>query len=301
MAHSQTSVTTNSSKKPFDFFISYNQASAHVLARDYYYTAIANGLHPWLDEVELPAGTNFPQRAREGIENSDGYLLLATPKALISDPVKFEIELAINAHSRNPSFKIIVVLIDGAKIDDFHSFDLEQFIYVDSSRRDKPPAMLRVLESLTGKEMLPAFLRSAYHEALATGGVNNNSSSEELLSNKLLTLVTQLNNFLNSNASTSYPQELADTLNKVINFSPLEGLPKLTPGWWTYGNGIFETLHANRMRIPPRINFPYLPNDAEFKILDQNEVLTRVQFLQKGTNKPYLKAFPFTSEFDAEL
>jgi hypothetical protein len=172
---------------------------------------------------------------------------------------------------------------------------------VDNSRRDKPSAMLQVLESLTGKEMLPAFLRSAYHEALAAGGVHNNSSSEELLSNKLLTLVTQLNYFLNSNVYSHYPHELADTLKKVITFSPLKGLPKLTPGWWAYGNGIFETLHANRMRIPPRINFPYLPNDAEFKILDQNEVFTRVQFLRKGTNKPYVKAFPFTCEFDAEL
>ena len=68
MEHSSDNLPPTRGTKTFDFFISYNQASAHELARDYYYTAIANGLHPWMDEVELPAGTNFHSAQNRGLK-----------------------------------------------------------------------------------------------------------------------------------------------------------------------------------------------------------------------------------------
>ena len=95
---------------------------------------------------------------------------------------------------------------------------------------------------------------------------------------------------MNNTAFGFKPEETLDSIRKLLAFTPLENVAMLQPGWIALGNGIFENLHSTRMRIPLRVAVSNLPSEIEWKLLFNDEVITRVQFLDKGTDNFDVKA-----------
>lgn len=67
--------------------------------------------------------------------------------------------------------------------------------------------------------------------------------------------------------------------------------------------GIFEIIHANRMRVAPTISIEGLPERFKWVVVANNEIVTRIEIREKATGKlaayPTPLAFAFT--LDAEL
>jgi hypothetical protein len=287
--------------EPFDLFISYNHATSLDLARHIYYTAIANGVGPWMDEGELTPGNHFPTRAAEGIHLSKRYFLIATPEALTSPAVIKEIDLALEKFNLDPTFQIMIYLHEDVDLTTYTKANLKDFIYLKDSSGNPFPVMSQLIESITGKNMLVAFLNQSFSGAVAAGGAISNMQATEHLIPTLATLIMQIKTFLNNTAFGFKPEETLDSIQKLLAFTPLENVAMLQPGWIALGNGVFENLHPTRMRIPPRVAVSNLPSEIEWKLLFNDEVITRVQFLDKGTDQPHFGSIPFVIELDTEL
>lgn len=287
--------------EPFDVFISYNHESSLDLARHIYYTAIANGVRPWMDEGKLTPGEHFPTRAAEGIAQSKRYFLIATQKALTSQAVLKEIDLAIEKFNLDNTFQIMIYLYEDVDLTTYTKANLNDFIYLKDVSDNPFPVISQLIESITGKNMLVAFLNQSFSGAVATGGAISNMHATEHLIPTLASLIMQIKTFLNNTAFGFKPEETLDSIRKLLAFTPLENVAMLQPGWIALGKGIFENLHSARMRIPPRVTVSNLPSEIEWKLLFNDEVITRVQFLDKGTHQPHLRPFPFVIELDAEL
>jgi hypothetical protein len=287
--------------EPFDVFISYNHGSSLDLARHIYYTAIANGVHPWMDEGELTPGEHFPTRAAEGISLSKRYFLIATQEALTSAAVLKEIDLAIEKFNLDHAFQIMIYLQGDVDLTSYTKANLRDFIYLEDRSKNPFPVISQLIESITGKNMLVAFLNQSFSGAVAAGGTVSNMQTTEHLIPTLASLIMQIKTFLNNTAFGFRPEEALDSIRKLLTFTPLENVAILQPGWIALGNGIFENLHPTRMRIPPRIAVSNLPSEIGWKVILNDEVITRVQFLDKGTGQPHLGPFPFVIELDAEL
>jgi hypothetical protein len=287
--------------EPFDLFISYNHASSLDLARHIYYTAIANGVRPWMDEGELTPGNHFPTRAAEGIHLSKRYFLIATPEALTSPAVNKEIDLAVEKFNLDPNFQIIIYLHQDVDLTTYTKANLKEFIYLKDASGNPFPVMSQLIESITGKNMLVAFLNQSFSGAVAAGGAISNMQATEHLIPTLASLIMQIKTFLNNTAFGFWPEETLDSIRKLLAFTPLENVAILQPGWIALGNGVFENLHPTRMRIPPRVVVSNLSSEIEWRVIFNDEVITRVQFLDKATGEPRLGPFPFVIELDAEL
>jgi hypothetical protein len=287
--------------EPFDLFISYNHASSLDLARHIYYTAIANGVRPWMDEGELTPGNHFPTRAAEGIHLSKRYFLIATPEALTSPAVIKEIDLAVEKFHLDPNFQIMIYLQEDVDLTTYTKANLKEFIYLKDASSNPFPVMSQLIESITGKNMLVAFLNQSFSGAVATGGAISKMQATEHLIPTLASLIMQIKTFLNNTAFGFKPEETLDSIRKLLAFTPLENVSMLQPAWIALGNGVFENLHPTRMRIPPRVAVSNLPSEIEWKLLFNDEVITRVQFLDKGTDQPHFGSIPFVIELDTEL
>ena len=292
--------TSQSEIEPFDLFISYNHNSLD-LARHFYYTAIANGINPWMDEAELTPGSHLPSRAEQGINLSKRFFLIATNEALKSRAVITEIDLAIGKFNANNEFPIMIYKPPGTDLALYKNADLRQFIYLEDESDNPFPVMSRLIESITGKNMLVSFLNQAFSGAATAGGLVSNMPASDYLVPTIASLIMQIKTFLNNTAFGHYPQETLDSIQKLLNFTPIESLSMLQPGWIALGNGVFENLHPTRTRIPPRIRIENLPNSVTFKELFNNEVITRIQFIAVDSGEAHLGPIPFRIELDAEL
>jgi hypothetical protein len=286
---------------PFDVFISYNHESSLDLARHIYYTAIANGVRPWMDEGELTPGQYFPTRAEEGIQLSKRFFLIATPGALTSPAVLKEIDYAIDKHKQDPDFQILIYLHEEVDLTLYTKANLKDFIYLKDKSGNPFPVMSQLIESITGKNMLVAFLNQAFSGASTAGGLTSNMSAPEYLIPTLASLIMQIKMFLNNTAYGHHPEETLDSIRKLLAYTPLENVSMLQSGWITLGEGIFENLHPNRMRIPPRITVSNLPNNVTWRLIFNDEVITRIQFIDRLTGKPHLGPIPFVIDLDAGL
>jgi hypothetical protein len=287
--------------EPFDVFISYNHKSSLDLARHIYYTAIANGVKPWMDEGELTPGLHFPTHAEEGVQLSKRFFLIATPEALASPAVLKEIDYAIDKHKRDPDFQILTYLHEEADLTLYTKANLKDFIYLKDKSGNPFPVMSQLIESITGKNMLVAFLNQAFSGATTAGGLTTNMSAPEYLIPTLAGLIMQIKMFLSNTAFGHHPEETLDSIRKLLAYTPLENVSMLQPGWITLGEGIFENLHPNRMRIPPRITVSNLPEHVEWRMIFNDEVLTRIQFIDTITGEPHLGSIPFVIKLDAGL
>lgn len=287
--------------EPFDIFISYNHESSLDLARHIYYTAIANGVRPWMDEGELTPGNHFPTRAAEGIHLSKRYFLIATQKALVSNAVLKEIDLALEKFNLDPLFQIMIYVDEDVDLSIYTKADLRDFIYLKEESKNPFPVMSQLIESITGKNMLVAFLNQSFSSVSTAGGAISNMQATDHLIPTLASLIMQMKMFLNNTAFGHRPEETLDSIRKLLAFTPLQNVVMLQTGWITLGDGILENLHPTRMRIPPRITVSNLPIGIEWKVIFNDEVITRIQFLEKLTGQPHLGPIPFIVELDAEL
>ncbi|MEI8223451.1 MAG: toll/interleukin-1 receptor domain-containing protein [Actinomycetes bacterium] len=294
------------SQEPFDLFISYNHNSLD-LARHFYYTAIANGINPWMDEAELTPGTHFPSRAEQGIKLSKRFFLIATKAAMSSAAVRKEIGFALEKHRKDSSFKILIYIHDGVDLGDYKEANLKEFIYVEQSSnshfppRNPFPVMSQLIESITGKNMLVAFLNQSFASAVNVGGATSNMSTTDYLVPVLSGLIIQIKTFLNNTALGYRPEETFDSIRKLLAFTPLDNVAMLQPGWIALGSGVFENLHPTRLRIPPRIQVHNLPSEVTWREISNDEVITRIQFVDQTSGDPHLGPIPFWIELDAEL
>ena len=288
------------SQEPFDVFISYNHESSLDLARHIYYTAIANGVHPWMDEGELTPGEHFPTRAAEGITLSKRFFLIATKEALGSRAVITEIDLALEKYKRNPSFKILIYVHDNVDFKIYKKANLKDFIYLEQHSKNPFPVMSQLIESITGKNMLVAFLNQSFSGAVQAGGATTNMGATEYLVPVLASLIMQIKTFLNSTAYGLWPEETLDSIRKLLAFTPIENVAMLQPGWIALGDGVFENLHPARMRVAPRIWVSNLPSNISWNILQNDEVITRLQFINETNGQPHLGPIPFVIELDAQ-
>ena len=56
-----------------------------------------------------------------------------------------------------------------------------------------------------------------------------------------------------------------------------------------------------RMRIPPHIEIQGLPEKYECKIIENNEIFTKIQILDKRTKEPINHIVPISIVFSSEL
>lgn len=84
----------------------------------------------------------------------------------------------------------------------------------------------------------------------------------------------------------------------VLNLSLLEKIPAIQAGWIPIEPGIFEHIHGNRMRIPPRVT-PYgLPAQYQIKLLENNEVFSRLAIVDTQNGEIIRHAVPFSLAFE---
>ena len=267
---------------------------------------IANGVNPWIDESEILLGMDISARVTHGISISQRYLLIATPESLASSAVQLEIELAHARQAVDPTFQFIVYKHADVDLRDVHSRDLTKFLYVDSKSNspflNNPlPAIAQLVESITGKNMLVAFLNQAFAAAVQKGGVTSNLHSNDYLFEAIGALLMQIKGFIQAVSLGHFPEETLDSLQKMMKYSPLAQVVNLQPRWVVVGPGLFETLHANCMRIPPHINIENLPDGVSYKVTYNDEVRTQIQFIETLNGKPYLGVLPFRVIFETDL
>jgi hypothetical protein len=254
-----------------------------------------------MDEGELTLGQHFPTRAEEGVQLSKRFFLITTPEALASPAVLKEIDYAIDKHEQDPNFQILIYLHEEADLALYTRANLEDFIYLKDKSGNPFPVMSQLVESITGKNMLVAFLNQAFSGASTAGGMTSNMSAPEYLIPTLASLVMQIKMFLNNTAFGHHPEETLDSIRKLLTYTPLENVSMLQTGWIALGEGIFENLHPTRMRIPPRITVGNLPGNIQWRAVFNDEVITRIQFIDRLTGEPHLGSIPFVIELDAEL
>ena len=96
---------------------------------------------------------------------------------------------------------------------------------------------------------------------------------------------------------------IMNTAAKLNSLSLFEKLPVLHWGIMHLGDGKFEIIPANRMRIPPRVAFNAFTGPCRFEIIRGDGILTRFAIFDRRTGERVLHPTPMglEIELDAEL
>ncbi len=78
--------------------------------------------------------------------------------------------------------------------------NLKEFIYLKDASDNPFSVMSQLIESITGKNMLVAFLNQSFSGAVATGGSISNMQAADHLIPALASLIMQIKTFLNNTA-----------------------------------------------------------------------------------------------------
>lgn len=132
---------------------------------------------------------------------------------------------------------------------------------------------------------------------------NQSKTQQEHAKNFVLYYLAHLKNLLQSIAGTLSQDSLSDTASKLDQLWLLEQLPALQQGIMPLGDGEFEIIHANRMRVPPRVTFSSFTGPYEFEVTRVDEISTRFAILDSRTGQRVLHPVPMGLEIglDAEL
>lgn len=282
----------------FDLFISHSSHNKE-LARLTWTCAISNGVKTWFDEALLETGNEIDTALQVAISDSDTYLLFASESALNSKWVKLEMQIAEARKRVDPEFRIIVVLID-------HNLTLpewwQKFLYMSWKNEDEAGSVIQLLESLTGRKVFSWITGAAFLSAEPSSIYFNDSGSlAEHSRNWVLYYIGHLKQLLSALAMVGHPSEHQDSIEKILKLSLLDQIPSIQSGWIAIEPGVFESIHPNRMRIPPRIKINGLPPQYSFSVLANDEISTRISFLDNLTNARVTHPIPFSVEMDAEL
>lgn len=280
----------------FDYFISHHNSSKE-LARLFYYNGIFNVFLPWYDESLLNVGDVMEDKITEGIKQSKGYLLIYSKQASESDWVKSEMEIAKNKKEKDPNFKILVLKIDSTNLNDFFS----KYAYENWGEKDEMDSIIKIIGVLTGKEVISIITAASVLSSTPSQLFSNKTGSiAEHARNYLLLHLTHVKTLINSLNRVMYESELKDSLRKLEKLFIFESIPYLSLGGIPIGPGLFEFIHSNRMRIPPKVSVN-INTKYSFKIIKNDEISTRIQFYDKQTLEVVNFPIPFYIEFDAEL
>ena len=77
---------------------------------------------------------------------------------------------------------------------------------------------------------------------------NESASLPEHSRNWVLYYLGHLKQLIQTVAAVGYVAEHQDTLQKLLGLSLLEQIPAIQAGWIPIAPGVFEHIHANRMR-----------------------------------------------------
>lgn len=284
----------------FHVFISHSRKNKE-LARLAYYNAITNGLNPWFDEALFDAGDEMVPTLKRAIFDSEAYLLFSSQDALDSKWVQLEMTAAAERKKGDPTFRLLVV-----KLDDQHVLPewWGQFLFDTWQADDQAGSVIKLLESLMGRKITPWITGAAFlHHDPSSVFFNESASLAEHGRNWVLHYLGHIKGLLQAVVSTGYQTEHQDTLRKLLDLSLMEKIPAIQSGWIPVEPGVFEHIHPNRMRIPPRVKMHGLPDRYDFRLFANNEIFTRMAVIEKisGEVVRYPVPFSFTTELDAEL
>jgi hypothetical protein len=284
----------------FHVFISHSSKNKEI-ARLAYYNAITNGLNPWFDEALIGAGDEMLPALKAAIADSESYLLFASQDALNSKWVQLEMTVAAERNNDDPTFRLLVV-----KLDDQQELPVwwNQFLFQSWRVDDQAGSVIRLLEALMGRKINPWITGAAFLSKDPSNVFFNESASlAEHSRNWVLHYLGHIKGLLQAVSTVGCQAEHQDTLQKLLELSLLEKIPAIQLGWIPIEPGIFEHIHPNRMRIPPRVKMHGLPDRYDFKLLANNEIFTRMAVVDKSNGEivRYSVPFSFTTELDAEL
>jgi len=266
-----------------DIFISHSSATKE-LARHIYYNAISNGLHPWYDEAFLNMGDELDPTIADGILKSKSFLLIHLKAAMEKRWVPMEMEIAKDKHLKDPAFRLLVIKLDEEPLPSDGFWD--QFLYGEWSNQDQAGSILKVLEGITGNKGVISIAAASVLTSDPSGVfVNESGSVAEHSRNYVLWYFGHVKQLLRTTVQVGHEQELRDTLAKLLELSMFENIPNIQGGFIPVEPGVFEVIHANRMRIPPRISIIGLPSRYKWSLDKGNEVFTRFKIQDVSSNQ----------------
>lgn len=283
----------------FDVFISHSSKNKEI-ARLTYYNGIANGLRPWFDESLFAVGDEMLPTLEAAIQDSTAYLLFASEQALDSTWVQHEMRFAEARKEKDPGFKLIVVKLEDCELPE----SWKAYLYADWRADDQPGSAIKLLEAMLGRKLAPWITGASFLSSEPSAVfLNETATLAEHSRNWVLYYLGHVKGLLQAVATVGHPAEHHDTLQKLLGLSLLERVPVIQAGWIPIEPGVFEYIHANRMRIPPRITAHGLPTQYMVQLLANNEVFSRVTILDARSGEVVRHAVPFSfsTEFDAEL
>lgn len=112
-----------------------------------------------------------------------------------------------------------------------------------------------------------------------------------------------MKNLLQAIAQTNDKDSLADSAAKLNKLWLMEQLPVLQWVIMPLGDGEFEIIRANRMRIPTRVSFNAFAGPYTFKVTKGDEISTRFAIFDGRTGERARRAAPtgHEIELDSEL
>jgi hypothetical protein len=283
----------------FDVFISHSSKNKEI-ARLTYYNGIANGLRPWFDESLFAVGDAMLPTLEAAIQDSAAYLLFASEQALGSNWVQQEMRFAEARKEKDPGFKLIVVKLDDCKLPE----SWKAYLYADWRADDQPGSVIKLLEAMLGRKLAPWITGASF---LSTEPslvfLNETATLAEHSRNWVLYYLGHVKGLLQAIATVGHPAEHHDTLQNLLGLSLLEKIPVIQAGWIPIEPGVFEHIHANRMRIPPRITAHGLPTQYKVQLLANNEVFSRMAIVDSVSGEVIRHPVPFSfsTELDTEL
>ena len=114
-------------------------------------------------------------------------------------------------------------------------------------------------------------------------------------------VLMQIKSLLKDAAEGRYPHEALSTIQQLVNTSAVFNEVPTMKTWLSLGNGVFESIHPVRSIRTPQVWVLDLPPEIDYLVCENNEVITRLQFVWNGTTNPVLSPFPFRINLDAEM
>lgn len=280
----------------FDIFISHSSKNKEI-ARLTYYNGISNGLRPWFDEALFLSGDEMLPTLKSAIDNSAGYLLFASQESLASVWVREEMKAAEARKAADPAFKILVVKLVPCELPAWW----DRYLYCEWKPDDEPGSVIRLLEAILGRKVESWITGAAFLSPEPSSVIFNESASlAEHSRNWMLYYLGQVKQLIQSVAAVGYVAEHQDTLQKLLGLSVLEQIPAIQAGWIPIAPGVFEHIHANRLRVPPRVVVHGLPDRYKFVLLRNDEISTRMSVVDAMSGEVIMHPVPFSFEIGME-
>ena len=266
-----------------DIFISHSSATKE-LARHIYYNAISNGLQPWYDEAFLNMGDDLDPTIAEGIQKSKSFLLIHSKAAMEKRWVPMEMEIAKEKYENDHHFRLLVIKLDDEPLPNDGFWD--KFLYGEWSSHDQAGSIIKILEGITGRKGIVSIAAaSVLTPDPSSVFVNESCTVAEHSRNYVLWYFSHVKQLLNATINVGHEQEIRDTLAKILELSMFENIPNIQGGFIPVAPGVFEIIHANRMRIPPKISLVGLPSRYKWSLEKGNEVFTRFKIHDASNNQ----------------